>query len=145
MVLAALLAAGEAEFASPKAKEAQKAYWKAIDRAKAEYEAKLGKARADYRKALEAALTALGHPRAQELGAAPGAGRRARCVAALSADPEGTSCGACHTRTYCDDCHATKVVQVPHDGMLTNHAAVIRDVGAATCTICHQVPSFSTA
>ncbi len=40
--------------------------------------------------ALEAALTALGHPRAQELGAAPGAGRRARCVAALSADPEGT-------------------------------------------------------
>jgi len=40
--------------------------------------------------ALEAALAAVGHPRARELGAAPGAGRSARCVGALSQDPEGT-------------------------------------------------------
>ena len=39
--------------------------------------------------AVEAALVALGQPRALELGA-PGAGRRARCVAALARDPEGT-------------------------------------------------------
>ncbi len=40
--------------------------------------------------ALEAALVALGQPRAVELGAAPEARRRARCVAALAEDPEGT-------------------------------------------------------
>ena len=40
--------------------------------------------------ALEAALVALGQPRALELGAAPDAGRRARSVAALAEDPEGT-------------------------------------------------------
>ena len=40
--------------------------------------------------ALEAALVALGQPRALELGAAPEAPRRARCVAALAEDPEGT-------------------------------------------------------
>jgi putative hemolysin len=40
--------------------------------------------------ALEAALVAVGQPRALELGSVPGAGRRARCLAALAADPEGT-------------------------------------------------------
>ena len=40
--------------------------------------------------ALEAALVALGQPRALELGAAPQARRRARSVAALAQDPEGT-------------------------------------------------------
>jgi len=40
--------------------------------------------------AAEAAMVALGQPRALELGSAPGAGRRARCVAALARDPEGT-------------------------------------------------------
>ena len=40
--------------------------------------------------ALEAALVALGKPRALALGAAPGAPRRATCVAALAEDPEGT-------------------------------------------------------
>jgi CBS domain containing-hemolysin-like protein len=40
--------------------------------------------------ALEAALVALGQPRALELGAAPEARRRARSVAALAQDPEGT-------------------------------------------------------
>ena len=40
--------------------------------------------------ALEAALVALGQPRAIELGQVPEAPRRARCVAALAEDPEGT-------------------------------------------------------
>jgi CBS domain containing-hemolysin-like protein len=40
--------------------------------------------------ALEAALVALGQPRALELGGAPGAPRRARFVAALAEDREGT-------------------------------------------------------
>jgi CBS domain containing-hemolysin-like protein len=40
--------------------------------------------------ALEAALVALGRPRALELGGAAGAGRRARSVAALAQDPEGS-------------------------------------------------------
>lgn len=57
-----------------------------------------------------------------------------------SADPAGTSCGACHTPTYCDNCHSTKVVQVPHDQMLMNHAQTVRDLGAETCTVCHQKP-----
>jgi CBS domain containing-hemolysin-like protein len=40
--------------------------------------------------ALEAALVALGQPRALELGSAPEARRRARSLAALAQDPEGT-------------------------------------------------------
>jgi nitrate/TMAO reductase-like tetraheme cytochrome c subunit len=55
-----------------------------------------------------------------------------------SLDPSNTSCGACHTRTYCENCHNTPAVQVPHDQMVFNHAAVVRQVGAAACTLCHQ-------
>ena len=40
--------------------------------------------------AVEAALVATGQPRALALGAPPGATRRARCLAALARDPEGT-------------------------------------------------------
>lgn len=40
--------------------------------------------------AAEAALVAVGRPRALELGEAPGARRRERCLAALARDPEGT-------------------------------------------------------
>ena len=32
---------------------------------------------------------------------------------ATSVDPNGTECGACHTRTYCENCHNTKAVQIP--------------------------------
>ncbi len=53
-------------------------------------------------------------------------------------DPSNTTCGACHTRTYCENCHNTPAVQVPHDQMVFNHAAVVRQVGAAACTLCHQ-------
>jgi len=55
-----------------------------------------------------------------------------------SVDPSNQSCGACHTRTYCENCHNTPAVQVPHDEMVFNHAAVVRKVGAEACTLCHQ-------
>jgi nitrate/TMAO reductase-like tetraheme cytochrome c subunit len=55
-----------------------------------------------------------------------------------SLDPSSTSCGACHTRTYCENCHSTPAVQVPHDEMVFNHAAVVRRIGANACTLCHQ-------
>ncbi|HXI45474.1 MAG TPA: NapC/NirT family cytochrome c [Candidatus Acidoferrales bacterium] len=53
-------------------------------------------------------------------------------------DPSSTTCGACHTRTYCENCHTTAAVQVPHDEMVFNHASVIRRTGSAACTLCHQ-------
>jgi hypothetical protein len=56
----------------------------------------------------------------------------------ISADPTGQSCAACHTRTYCENCHATSAVKVSHDSMVTGHATVIREVGAASCAYCHQ-------
>jgi hypothetical protein len=55
-----------------------------------------------------------------------------------SADPTDTTCGACHTRTYCENCHNTPAAKVPHDQMVFNHAQVVKDVGAATCAACHQ-------
>jgi hypothetical protein len=53
-------------------------------------------------------------------------------------DPSDSSCGACHTRTYCENCHSTPAVQVPHDEMVYNHADVVRRIGANACTLCHQ-------
>ena len=55
-----------------------------------------------------------------------------------SEDPSDQSCGACHTRTYCQNCHQTPAVKVSHDGMVLNHASVARQVGAAACAYCHQ-------
>lgn len=60
-------------------------------------------------------------------------------VAAL--DPAGTTCGACHTRTYCEGCHDTAAVKVQHDDMLYNHAAVMQKTGSQACAYCHQ-PAF---
>jgi len=56
----------------------------------------------------------------------------------VSADPAGQTCAACHTLTYCENCHATTAVKVSHDGMVTGHATVTRQIGAASCTYCHQ-------
>lgn len=53
-------------------------------------------------------------------------------------EPSGTSCGVCHTRTYCENCHNTPAVQVPHDEMVYNHAEVTRQIGGQACTLCHQ-------
>ncbi len=55
-----------------------------------------------------------------------------------SLDPGGTSCGECHARDYCVNCHSTGAVNVDHDEMLTNHAAVILKAGNTACAYCHQ-------
>lgn len=57
---------------------------------------------------------------------------------APSADPGGTTCGVCHAQDYCVNCHETGAVQVNHDDMLLNHAAVTNQTGAAACAYCHQ-------
>jgi nitrate/TMAO reductase-like tetraheme cytochrome c subunit len=56
----------------------------------------------------------------------------------VSADPSGQTCAACHTRTYCENCHSTNAVKVSHDTMVTGHASVTRQIGAAACAYCHQ-------
>ena len=53
-------------------------------------------------------------------------------------DPNQASCGACHDRTYCVNCHATGALKVNHDEMLYNHAASIRKSGGQACAYCHQ-------
>jgi nitrate/TMAO reductase-like tetraheme cytochrome c subunit len=55
-----------------------------------------------------------------------------------SLDPSTQTCGACHTRTYCENCHKTQAVNVPHDNMVYDHAAVSRQVGVGACLFCHQ-------
>jgi nitrate/TMAO reductase-like tetraheme cytochrome c subunit len=55
-----------------------------------------------------------------------------------TADPTGTSCGQCHQRAYCENCHSTGAVTVTHDQMLYNHAASIRKSGGQACAYCHQ-------
>ena len=60
-----------------------------------------------------------------------------------SLDPASTTCGACHTRTYCEGCHDTEAVKVTHDEMLFNHAAVMQKTGTQACAYCHQ-PAFCT-
>ncbi len=57
---------------------------------------------------------------------------------ATKVDPGGTSCGECHARDYCVNCHSTGAVTVDHDTMSTNHAAVIRAQGNTACAYCHQ-------
>jgi nitrate/TMAO reductase-like tetraheme cytochrome c subunit len=56
----------------------------------------------------------------------------------VSADPAGQTCAACHTKNYCENCHATTAVKVSHDSMVTGHATVTREIGAASCAYCHQ-------
>ncbi len=57
---------------------------------------------------------------------------------ATSEDPGGQSCGECHARDYCVNCHKTGAVTVNHDEMLTNHAKVTRAQGTEACAYCHQ-------
>jgi len=59
-------------------------------------------------------------------------------LVAPDADPGQNSCGECHARDYCSNCHATGAVTVDHDEMLTNHAQAIRTSGAGACAYCHQ-------
>ncbi|HET9657714.1 MAG TPA: NapC/NirT family cytochrome c [Kineosporiaceae bacterium] len=60
-----------------------------------------------------------------------------------TSDPSGTSCGQCHQRAYCENCHSTGAVKVTHDQMLYNHAASIRKSGGQACAYCHQ-PVYCT-
>jgi nitrate/TMAO reductase-like tetraheme cytochrome c subunit len=57
---------------------------------------------------------------------------------ATSVDPGGQSCGNCHAKDYCVNCHSTGAITVNHDEMATNHAAVIRKQGNTACAYCHQ-------
>ena len=57
---------------------------------------------------------------------------------ATSVDPGTQSCGECHARDYCLNCHKTGAVNVKHDEMLTNHAQAIREAGNQSCAYCHQ-------
>ena len=59
-------------------------------------------------------------------------------TAITETDPGKTSCGECHARDYCLNCHKTGAVTVDHDEMLTNHARVIRRQGVEACNYCHQ-------
>lgn len=57
---------------------------------------------------------------------------------ATDVDPGGQTCGECHARDYCVNCHSTGAVLIDHDTMTTNHAQVIRDQGNQSCAYCHQ-------
>lgn len=57
---------------------------------------------------------------------------------ATSKDPGQSTCGECHARDYCENCHKTGAVTVTHDEMLTNHARVTRAQGTEACAYCHQ-------
>ncbi len=54
--------------------------------------------------------------------------------------PNPNTCGACHTTSYCEDCHDSGAVKVEHDKMLYNHAQSVVDAGKTTqsCAVCHQ-------
>ena len=59
--------------------------------------------------------------------------------AVKSTTPAGTTCAACHTRSYCANCHDSGAVKVDHDNMLYNHAAAIKTSGGSqSCAYCHQ-------
>ncbi len=56
-----------------------------------------------------------------------------------SLGPVGTTCGACHTRSYCGNCHDSGAVKVKHTEMLYNHATAITTAGGTqACAYCHQ-------
>ena len=54
-----------------------------------------------------------------------------------SLDPGGQTCGECHAKDYCVNCHSTGAVTVDHDEMTTNHAKVVREQGNTACAYCH--------
>jgi nitrate/TMAO reductase-like tetraheme cytochrome c subunit len=59
--------------------------------------------------------------------------------AVKNVEPTGTSCAACHTRSYCENCHDSGAIKVKHDRMLYNHAeAAAAAGGTQACNYCHQ-------
>jgi len=58
--------------------------------------------------------------------------------ATKSLDPAGTTCSACHSKSYCENCHKSGAVKVKHDSMLYNHAKAITSAGGTqACAYCH--------
>jgi hypothetical protein len=57
-----------------------------------------------------------------------------------SLDVGTTSCNACHSQTYCSNCHNSGATSVQHDDMFYDHANVIREAGQQPCAYCHQRP-----
>ncbi|MEP7194347.1 MAG: NapC/NirT family cytochrome c [Actinomycetota bacterium] len=56
-----------------------------------------------------------------------------------STEATGTSCAACHTPSYCENCHDSGAIKVKHDKMLYNHADVAAKAGGTqSCNYCHQ-------
>jgi nitrate/TMAO reductase-like tetraheme cytochrome c subunit len=54
----------------------------------------------------------------------------------------GTSCAACHTPSYCENCHKSGAIKVKHTDMLYNHANAVKKAGGPqACAYCHQ-PAF---
>jgi hypothetical protein len=74
----------------------------------------------------------------------------------IAATDDGASCAACHTVTYCQNCHDSPSINVPHDNILFDHPGLIDQLdGTASCALCHQptycerchpkgVPGFSS-
>lgn len=57
-----------------------------------------------------------------------------------SLDVGSTSCNACHSQTYCSNCHNSGATKVKHDDMFYDHANVIAQAGQQPCAYCHQRP-----
>lgn len=55
-----------------------------------------------------------------------------------SVDPASTSCGTCHVRSYCVNCHSSGAIKVRHDQMLYSHPKAVLQAGLSTCSYCHQ-------
>src|SRR5665811_2060807 len=58
--------------------------------------------------------------------------------AVRNVEPAGTSCAACHTLSYCENCHNSGAIKVNHDRMLYNHADSVAAAGVQSCQYCHQ-------
>lgn len=58
-----------------------------------------------------------------------------------SIEPGSTSCGTCHVRSYCVNCHESGAVKVRHQQMLFSHATAVKKSGLQACAACHQ-PSY---
>jgi len=55
-----------------------------------------------------------------------------------STEPTGTTCGACHAPSYCENCHKSGAIKVKHTAMLYNHASAIKAAGSTqACAYCH--------
>lgn len=61
--------------------------------------------------------------------------------AAGSLTPGTGNCGACHSPSYCQNCHDSGAINVDHDTMLYNHAKSVKAAGGTqACSYCHQKP-----